>query len=812
MRNKNDTHERGIFMFDIFKLIRADVEREERPVQKQPPAPAKDNRLKLDSFIIGEEDSKLEQLNTPEKPERKKKTSLDKEKLGASSLDREIGATSQSKDFLSDIVKIDYVKLDKKPKDQQLKILKKEYLLMLDRIGEISKEFSKVDKSFQEQSVDYESMKKTIAKLKEFIRIIGNMMPDGMELKAILETPAWNIDEIEDDLIGRLNFVINRAKNIDEYVDEATLNLRNQVQGLQNKLTKTENRNLELEQEVDQLYDRLDRAIYAEDEDENVYEESEYTSEEEITEEQYDDDVYEEEGYEEDIYEDTDSEDYDDDDVYETPISLNRTAHEEEEEIDEDDEDIYETPSHHSKKETQKSDDFNDIYSSEYGDAFEDDDEEPVKLTPSKPSRPTSKPTAPRAKEKQQLEEKRNTSRPVSKKETSSKDTHHKQSSTPSNPPRVKKEQETTKRPQSSRPTRNEQLSPNEGKAPARKNETEQRKQRPQQREEKRTTRPERTTRTDETATTNESRERSKRPQRPERTTRPERSARPERKSSRPEPVEEVATNKRELDDTYNPNQVMDVDPYLESLTNEAKYIIRLVGELGVSRNAELREVLHEREDAKEFFFNGTKFQKNNMTNSVNDLINAQIFTNEQINLGSRGSIFKVYELTDLGKHIYFALSNEIPVKSEMAMLVRQHASAEHGFLIKDSADIFKKMGYTVYTDHKDLRHDLEGGKRKDFDLIIEKGDEKCFIEVERGTHSDSDFFNAMDKIRKITEEFYFICPSEDILFNKTKRQFFMWIQKHLGGMDQARGIKANFTTFGKLKEGKKPLWDDIEL
>ena len=86
-------------------------------------------------------------------------------------------------------------------------------------------------------------------------------------------------------------------------------------------------------------------------------------------------------------------------------------------------------------------------------------------------------------------------------------------------------------------------------------------------------------------------------------------------------------------------------------------------------------------------------------------------------------------------------------------------------------------------------------GADKDFDLIIEKDGEKAYIEVERGTHTDEDFFNAMDKIYQVMQnlevepaQFHFVSPNEQTLFGKTKRQFFLWIKQRLGGIDEVKG------------------------
>ncbi|PGK51506.1 hypothetical protein CN918_27325 [Priestia megaterium] len=828
-------------MSDIFRLIRANIERTRKDDNvRETNMVKKSNKMdgiNLDSFIIGEDEKKFQNPN----PKKSKSIELEKTDI----LEQEIGEDFESKDYLADIEQIDYLKLDKMPKEKQLRLLKKEYLVLLDRIKEVSNEFTKVDKKFKEQSVEFHNMQTTISKLKEFVRIIGTMIPDGMELKTKLEAPSWSIDDIEDEMISRLNFVINRAKNADDYVEQETLDLSNQIQGLKNKLTKVENHNLELEQEIDKLYEQLENASFPEEEDGNDLTEESYTDADEYS-EAYED-SYDESGNEyfnisedfsaskpssntrQNIYQENDDEDeYEEHEEYETYDDTETNDNY-------DDKESFDVGKFENQKSESK-DDFDDLYNQEYGDFFDDEVEEAVE-------RPKRFQTRPSPNRNSRTQNERTSSNQRNTREKTNPPSQNPSTPKPTRRPEgnerpVRKEQPKKETP--TQPTRNQNSSSRSEQNTTRSQNQQRREQTSPSKKQERPTsnrqtrevdtqRP--TTKPARPDTSNQRPSSSKPNERPSRQTpknddkkqtheRPQRQERPtsnrpqRNRPSRPEPMEEelLPNNARERDDTYDPTQAIDVDPYLESLTEDAKFIIKMIGEVGVSRNAELKDLLSEREDAKPLFFHGTKFQKNNMNNAVNDLINAQILTNDQIKLGSRGGIFKIYELTDLGKHIYFALTNEVPVKSELALLIRQHASAEHGFLIKDSAAIFKEMGYTVHTERKDLRRDVSDGKHKSFDLIIEKGDETCYIEVERGTHNDEDFYKAMDKIREVTQQFYFICPNEDILFSKTKRQFFLWVQKHLGGMDQAKGIQANFTTFGKLKEGKKPLWDDINL
>lgn len=259
----------------------------------------------------------------------------------------------------------------------------------------------------------------------------------------------------------------------------------------------------------------------------------------------------------------------------------------------------------------------------------------------------------------------------------------------------------------------------------------------------------------------------------------------------------------------------MDIDRYLENLPDNGKYILEVIGRTGISRNSELKKYLEEEEveGAKKYFFAGGKFDYNQLSSGVKLLKDRQFLESQEVNLGARGHKFPVYELSDIGKAVYYKSQGAKPVEPESAQILRDHKSLEHGYLIKDCAVEFREMGYTVYEDRENCTYNLKNGKRKVFDLIIEKDGEKKHIEVERGTHNEDDFLTAMDKIYEVTNDFYFIAPNQKILYTNTKGKVFKWITDRLGGFEKAKGkIKMNFATFENIKKRQAQLWEEFKL
>lgn len=269
-----------------------------------------------------------------------------------------------------------------------------------------------------------------------------------------------------------------------------------------------------------------------------------------------------------------------------------------------------------------------------------------------------------------------------------------------------------------------------------------------------------------------------------------------------------VEPEREEVEDVFDTT----IDAYLQNISLQQEYLLKLIGNTGISRNSDLKEYLKDDEQGQKFYFIGKKYNANALNKDISDLRDKGLLSSEQINYGGKGSGFIVYELSKIGKACFKSLTDENPVVAEKKKIVGTHASLEHGYLIKDSAKLFIEMGYKVYTDLDDVSFKIDERHRKVFDFIAENEEGKLLhIEVERGTHTQEDFSRAMDKIYEITKEFYFICPNESVKNKNTKKKFFTWVTKSLGGIQKADVI-LNMVTIEQLKKKSKNIWETTDL
>lgn len=256
------------------------------------------------------------------------------------------------------------------------------------------------------------------------------------------------------------------------------------------------------------------------------------------------------------------------------------------------------------------------------------------------------------------------------------------------------------------------------------------------------------------------------------------------------------------------------INSYLNNISNKQEYILKIIGETGISRNSDLRDFLLKDEKGMELFGKNKKVDYQSLSSEVASLRGSQILEDEKLSLGGRGGGASqvVYELSSVGKQCFKMLFEDDPVVPEKKRVVDMHGSLEHGYMIKDSAIIFSEMGFETFTKNEDITFKVSNGRRKVFDLLIKDKDEKIMhIEVERGTHNKEDFFDAMDRIFEITNEFYFICPNDAILNGTTKKHFFEWIKERLGGVNNADLI-LNTTTMASLRRKPKNIWSTTDL
>lgn len=244
-----------------------------------------------------------------------------------------------------------------------------------------------------------------------------------------------------------------------------------------------------------------------------------------------------------------------------------------------------------------------------------------------------------------------------------------------------------------------------------------------------------------------------------------------------------------------------DRENIVSNLVPSEKELIKIIGMYGISRNIDIQYLYEENPDIKGNLGKGTD-------NSVlRTIAEKGLVSIEQLKIA--GIVYNVYEFTEAGAEVYEILYGEKPVESQKSKVTKQHDNPIHGFLITDTARKLKE-NYNVSfltTERKDVSVKVNGGETYIPDIVADitieknKRPERCYFEVELGNTPEDAFFKKCNKMRKVTDVFYFLSDTE-INLMETQKKLDKWIMRN-GGRENMRGLKVCYATYKFIKEGR---------
>lgn len=160
----------------------------------------------------------------------------------------------------------------------------------------------------------------------------------------------------------------------------------------------------------------------------------------------------------------------------------------------------------------------------------------------------------------------------------------------------------------------------------------------------------------------------------------------------------------------------------------------------------------------------------------IKHLVALQLFRVQRIDTGYRQ--FNVLLITEIGRMLYmmhFRKKVHIP---EAFMFIKEHASLQHGYMIKDASILIKQLELydTITISRRENFIRLENGRSVIPDIIATFSDETDYFEVECGNHKQIDFNDKCSKLASITDRIIFIGRSFDAITNILKPQIEKWI------------------------------------
>lgn len=246
-------------------------------------------------------------------------------------------------------------------------------------------------------------------------------------------------------------------------------------------------------------------------------------------------------------------------------------------------------------------------------------------------------------------------------------------------------------------------------------------------------------------------------------------------------------------------SHVIDLGQIIKNMSDVAWAVIEAIGVKGYSEKNDIIQYIKSKiQDVSDA----------SIDNALMELKTTNAIDRERISTGWRS--FYVYELTDTGVRI-FKESGKFegePVLCEKRRLIKQHATAQHGYGIKDVAMILsEELGYIdVSYDREKTQIELPNGDIYIPDVvgINPATGEKEYFEYELAHHTQVDFGEKCTKMRMVTNKLHFIVPT-NIERRKIQNQLNMWLLSK----GNPENIKTYVTTTRNLKKGK---WDTDDL
>ena len=260
-----------------------------------------------------------------------------------------------------------------------------------------------------------------------------------------------------------------------------------------------------------------------------------------------------------------------------------------------------------------------------------------------------------------------------------------------------------------------------------------------------------------------------------------------------------------DLKDFDKPRRDSGPDPYvtvkMSDLTGEFTDLdwntFRIIVSEGISEEKEAIAAVIDRLIDEEHY----RYSYNAVWQAIKKLIRAHLFWVKRINTGYR--TFNVLTLTEIGDIAYMKRFNKNIPESEFMNLVREHGSAEHGYMIKDTKHVLEKLGYKHLTTGRSENYiRFTDGSACIPDIIGSKDGFKWYFEVECGNHNQQDFDDKCERLKALSRTLVFVVKNRSDARFKLLPQIQDWIRHNRDRLRMSQ-ICVCLASVTDLRKGK---------
>ena len=221
------------------------------------------------------------------------------------------------------------------------------------------------------------------------------------------------------------------------------------------------------------------------------------------------------------------------------------------------------------------------------------------------------------------------------------------------------------------------------------------------------------------------------------------------------EKIERIKKEKKKIKESSK-IAVLDITESINKVNSIMKEIIIVIGETGMSvYNEILDEVLNRIGDTL-----SSGFKDKQVRRHFKFLEDQHLIHKDSITTPLKG-IVCLARLTAIGGMIYKEFTGKTAVTAEKDLVIQEHDNLEHGYGIKEFAEILENCGKykNVCWMNGRKKIELKNGSSVIPDIIAEKEKHTEYFEYERATHSFPDMRVKLNKLSSLTQYINIVAP-----------------------------------------------------
>ncbi len=263
---------------------------------------------------------------------------------------------------------------------------------------------------------------------------------------------------------------------------------------------------------------------------------------------------------------------------------------------------------------------------------------------------------------------------------------------------------------------------------------------------------------------------------------------------------------KRERKERAVMTHTIDLKEYEDKMNDSTWLVMDAVGKEGYSRYSDIETYVMEREST---------LTKTKIRVASEILVNIGLLNKEPIRNPLKGNLF-AYQMTDMGSRVFKDHYGNLPIASELDLIVAEHDNAVHGYGIRFISEMLRESEAFKEVDDMNRKKPINIGNNISYipDIVCtDQNGAKMYMEYECANHTQTNFSAKCNKMTKVTSTLNFIAQNREAI-GKLMKEVEAWISSR-GEGKAIRHITVRITSAVQMKDmdlTKNKSWKVVYL